>query len=418
MSKTYSQEEIKAWLLKPGNNYCVMPYSHLAIEGNGDIRPCCIGDPIKKEDGSTVNITGHSINEVLWDKDRQAMIDAFDRNEQYPNCNACWSRNDEFSPRVKFSSGRQAAHITSSAMDGNRDRNMSWLEIKPGNRCNLKCRICGLWNSSSWAMDQYNRHPIDVPYKDSYIKKYMDACNWIDEEKVWTEVDGLEHVDWIHIMGGEPFMIPEHVEFLKRFEERYGVSNLNLWYNTNGTIPFTDDYIQLFSRMKHVLLSVSIDDIGKRFEYQRKNAIWRDTTPVLDQLFALDREYHHICTTLDPTVSIYNIYYLNEFIEECYERGYQFSDDPRHFDDSDVSTSTVLALKIEQKEKIRDHLLQGKYATHPLIVNAINFMFSKHTHTDEREETRIFDIKNVDRLRNERFDEIFPEMNEILGIYE
>ena len=28
------------------------------------------------------------------------------------------------------------------------ERNLKWLEVKPGNRCNLKCRICGVLNQA------------------------------------------------------------------------------------------------------------------------------------------------------------------------------------------------------------------------------------------------------------------------------
>ena len=39
----------------PGN-FCLVPFLHKAIDGNGDINPCCIADPHKMSDGKNANI--------------------------------------------------------------------------------------------------------------------------------------------------------------------------------------------------------------------------------------------------------------------------------------------------------------------------------------------------------------------------
>ena len=33
-------------------------------------------------------------------------------------------------------------------------KNLKFLDLKLGNICNLKCRICGSWSSSKWAQEE------------------------------------------------------------------------------------------------------------------------------------------------------------------------------------------------------------------------------------------------------------------------
>ena len=79
-------------------------------------------------------------------------------------------------------------------------------------------------------------------------------------------------------MGGEPFMVPEHFQLLERLVEDPSIdtSTIAIGYNTNGTYFPTEENINLYKNFKKVHFALSIDDVGARFEYQRKLAKWEE----------------------------------------------------------------------------------------------------------------------------------------------
>lgn len=404
------RKELVNWLVSPGNNFCAMPFIHMAIEGNGDLLPCCMGSKLP------ANISGNTFNDMKMHPSRADMQTAFKNNKKFSNCATCWRDKTEFSPRVKFSINPHAQDFTWNVYQGaDPEPQLTWLEIKPGNRCNLKCRICGVHNSSSWAKDHYRLYDFHMPYKETWIHKHQTQCEWIDEPQVWEDVSGLEHVDTIHMMGGEPFMIEEHFEFLQRFADAYDISKVTLWYNTNGTWTIPDRYQELFDSIGSVKLSISIDDIEDRYNYQRPGVDWTKARQTVDQLFDLNsKSNYHV--RLDPTVSIHNVYYLNEFVEFCNQNDWLFNRSPNHFVDN-RSTNNIRTLSTHQREKVSQHLLVGQHSNHPLVQNAIEYM-----RTDQwelpLEQERVDRIRQLDQMRDENFAQVFPEMNTILGVYE
>ena len=57
--KEQRRNEVQDWLAKPGNNFCAMPYAHMAIESNGSVRPCCMGEPFD------YTVAGGTIDDAL-----------------------------------------------------------------------------------------------------------------------------------------------------------------------------------------------------------------------------------------------------------------------------------------------------------------------------------------------------------------
>lgn len=409
------KSEIINWLTEPGNNFCAMPFIHMAIEGNGDLLPCCMGAPLG------VNISGKTFQELIDSPERQAMIQAFSNNEQFSKCSHCWKDNTEYSPRVQFSTTAYALEFTRNNFLGLDviDSPITWLEIKPGNRCNLKCRICGVHNSSNWAKDWYELNKdsgiLNKPYKETWIYDHQKQCEWIDESSIWDNVEGLEHVNTIHIMGGEPFMIHEHFRFLKKFNDAYGLDNVKIWYNTNGTYSIPKEYKDVLDSAKRVIISVSIDDIGDRFDYQRHGSNWQHVKNTVTELFSLQNGRSPYRVKIDPCVSIYNVLYLHEFIQGCIDNDWFITEDPSHFVNN-RSPHNIRSLTAQQKESVMTYLINGRHANHRMIKNTIKFL-EEDIWTAELQERREYNIKKIDELRDENFADVFPEMNDILGVY-
>lgn len=393
-----SDDKVREWLNKPGNNFCALPFTHMAIEANGDIRPCCMGDEFD------LNITGKTIQQVYNDPIRLQFVDSFKRNEQHPLCNACW-KDPEI--RTTFSTAPVAIDATIQAMSGTLpNHELKWLEIKPGNRCNLKCRICGVHNSSSWAKDAAALNNPDKKFKDSNAYKYTQSCDWIDDVNFWNDINELESIEYIHFMGGEPFMVPEHFQLLERLvkDRNIDTSKIIIGYNTNGTYFPSEENFKLYNNFKNIHFAISIDDIGERFNYQRKLADWGEIKSNIIKFKQLNNSKYF--AHLDPTISIFNIFYLNEITTEFNKLGYYDFINQRHFVNSGNNAIHILPQHIK-------NVLMEKYkgSNNLWITRAIDYMNSQPSDNKLWERFKEQTSK-LDSLRKENFQHTFKEFYE------
>jgi len=435
------RETITDWLLEEGNNFCAMPYVHMAVESNGDIKPCCVGSSLKNTAGEVLNINGKTIDQALNDPTRHKFVASFDSNHKHPACKVCWGDNNKFLNRIKFSLQDQVIDYTESIMNGaDRNRQLMWLEIKPGNRCNLKCRICGVHNSSSWTKDAYQlnrhmshyniengfvtddkkikKHPI-VPYKQSPEIALTKQCEWIDQESFWTDINGFEEIKLIHFMGGEPFMVPEHFQMLEEMIARgMDTSKISIRYNTNGTYYPNPKQIDILQQFSQIQVLLSIDDIGKRFEYQRNLAVWDQVRENLVKFFEARETMNWQCN-LDPTVSMYNVWYIEEIEEEFNKIGFVCHVN-RHFVNQHRNDCRYMPEAVKQKV-----LAKYKDSTSPWVQSVVEYLeLSPPVLPDDTEygvdqEFHNFWAGNnyIDYIRKEKFAEVFPEWYSLLGFH-
>ena len=405
------KEIVTQWLIDKGHNYCSMPYTHMAIESNGDVRPCCVGEPFKD-----LNITDHSIGETFNHPIRQKFVETFNNGQKSSLCNACWKDKTKFSNRVKFSTMPESLEQTYNAMQGNaegRAQQLKWLEIKPGNRCNLKCRICGVHNSSQWTKDSYEYdihvNNKQIQFKESSQFKYTASCDWIDQDGFWQDITNFKSISTIHFMGGEPFMVPEHFKMLQAIiDSDIDPNNIVLRYNTNGTYFPTLNQLKIWRKFKKVKLSLSIDDIQARFEYQRKLADWNQVRENLKKFCRLKSHYakngSNVEPTLDPCVSIFNIWYLDEIEKEFNYLGYTISNTQSHFVTSNGYDAKVLP------NQIKDKLIKKYENSTAWQHNVAQFLKTRNPHKRTALKEAMYEIEFYDRLRNEKFQKLNNEL--------
>jgi MoaA/NifB/PqqE/SkfB family radical SAM enzyme len=189
---------------------------------------------------------------------------------------------------------------------------LMFLDLKLGNICNLKCRICGSWSSSQFATEEIQFTPREKQ-KQTYAYQMLRAGAWPRENSnFWDQID--QHVDsirYIEFTGGEPFLIQEHFDMLQGIVDRGIAGQVEIHYNTNGT-QYPDHAEQIWQHFKTVEIAFSIDDIGSRFEYQRSNAVWTEVCDNLDRFRDLREIHDNIRLQICTTVNVFNIYYLDQ----------------------------------------------------------------------------------------------------------
>jgi MoaA/NifB/PqqE/SkfB family radical SAM enzyme len=188
---------------------------------------------------------------------------------------------------------------------------LMFLDLKLGNICNLKCRICGSWSSSTFATEELQWLRRNEDRKENHHYHMLRAGAWPRENPTfWTELDRVsDQIRYIEFTGGEPFMIQEHFDLLHDLIDRGIAGNIEIHYNTNGT-QWPEQGEEIWRHFKTVEIAFSIDDVGTRFEYQRSNAIWSDVCKNITRFQDMRSRCHNIRLQVCTTVNVFNVYYL------------------------------------------------------------------------------------------------------------
>ena len=114
------------------------------------------------------------------------------------------------------------------------------------------------------------------------------------------------------IYGGEPLVNDEVINYLKFLTTSGASKNIRLTLNTNGTV-YSEELISIFRKFKFVDLFLSIDDIEKRFEYQRWPAKWNKIDANIQNYSKLK---DNINVEFYPSVSVLNILNIDKMLEK------------------------------------------------------------------------------------------------------
>jgi len=190
-------------------------------------------------------------------------------------------------------------------------------------------------------------------------------------------------------------------------------STISIGYNTNGTYFPTEENINLYNKFKKVHFGLSIDDFGARFEYQRKLAKWEEVKLNIINFRKLCDENLQFTSNMDTTVSVLNIFALDEIYEEFIKLGYTIADGHEHYVYSGAEAIWQLPNDVKRiiLEKYKD-------STIPWITHAMTYMMSKDHDYLEAGKWMFADVhSSLDKLRKENFKTIYPEWYQILKPY-
>jgi MoaA/NifB/PqqE/SkfB family radical SAM enzyme len=287
----------------------MLPWVSMEVTPIGTYRPCCL----YSESIPNVSVhAGHTIADAQNSEYMKDLRQQFLDGKKPAGCNMCW-QEESVPGRM---SKRKATFIKLKNVKPKYNEasvTPIFLDLKLGNICNLKCRICGSWSSSKWAQEE-----IDLAGGDNELaKQQLKSGQWPRRITSWWDAleDALPFIEYLEFTGGEPFLILEHFELLEKLVERRYASKIDIHYNTNGTI-WPTRVETLWTHFKRVEIAFSIDDIGSRFEYQRYGARWNETEEVIRKAVA-SKFSLQVCTTFN----IQNAYYWAETEDWIYKQG-------------------------------------------------------------------------------------------------
>jgi molybdenum cofactor biosynthesis enzyme MoaA len=391
---------------------CLFPFTNLTVNPNGSAAPCCKYN-LNKVDSNLEEYTlyNKNVEELFYQPAMNNIRDQFLTGKEPEGCKACWDEEDSGITSMRqhrFNLAKWNRH-KDKYVGKFENPQMTTLDFKFSSLCNLKCRICGPYCSSNWLKEsldtgEYHEHTIKIFSKYSERKFVDNEVNF----EIFNKL--LPNLHIIEFYGGEPLMQPEHTKIMNILNSYPNVEQLNLelFYNTNGTF-YDESVIETWNKMGIVELNISLDDIEDRFEYQRYPAKWKEVLKNINL-------YKENCNSnvkmhLYCTVSLYNIFYIDELIKynaENLKLPLRFN--LLHWPES---------MSIKHLPELVKHIIKSKielltvdelsYISKGFGINeVINFMMSSPGSNEEL--TKFFKTTEThDEYRNQKFQETFLE---------
>ena len=299
----------------PHDKFCVLPWVSLEASPIGTVRPCCLAiDEITDETGSKFKLKEHNLTTIQSSTYMQNLRQDFLNGLKPQTCRRCWTEERSGRTSKRMHTLERLRNMGISPEWTADAKPLMFLDLKLGNICNLKCRICGSWSSSQFATEEikYNRQEET---RGSFAYQMLKDGAWPrDSEEFWVDLDRhLDNVRYIEFTGGEPFMIEEHFELLRSLVSSGLAPDIEIHYNTNGT-QFPERGLELWPHFKRVEIALSIDDIGPRFEYQRTGASWQEVQQNIEKFKELYGNLESITSNLKKNID--NVTNLAEKVDE------------------------------------------------------------------------------------------------------
>ncbi len=318
--------------------WCPLPWIFQAVRNNGDVRVCCQANAseskgiLRKNDGSVYNVKHDNLNEArnapLIKELRLAMLE----NRKHPVCIRCHQEDSSgIRSRRVYEKENWSEFFDikfarkSTAPDGSIDPAIVksvYYDIRLGNHCNLKCRMCGPTDSSAWYSDQVQ--VWGPSYKDSHGKVDLvkndrgtwaprnNDYAWIDSPNFWLQIEqNIPNIRHIHTVGGEPLLIDKHFDLLEKCIASDAAKNITIEYNSNITV-IPDRAWAIWSKFRSVNIGISLDGYGKVNDYIRYPSKWSKIEANIDRLDSAPGNFR---VWLSTTVQAYNILHLPELLK-------------------------------------------------------------------------------------------------------
>jgi pyruvate-formate lyase-activating enzyme len=292
----------------------------------------------------------------------------------------------------------------------------------------MKCRTCGPGLSTGWIPDEIKLgrskiNPVSLLTNETVTHMKDDLVALVNMVDPYTE---------IHFSGGEPMMQEDHYLFLQLLLDM-GKTKVKLRYNTNLTTYTLKDYnaFEMLKNFDNVFMVGSCDAMGSEGEYIRKGFNWEEA---LEWIKTCKEYLPNADYGISAVYSLFNASAAVDFHRYMCESKLFKRGDGKNFGfylntlhEPYWMRTTVLPpdVKLEVTEKINKHIewlteTQEHDFHYDVYVdhwkNAITLMNSKD---DTSLIPKFYEEAHVlDNIRNEKFEDAFPELHEKMKPYD
>lgn len=414
----------KLELANNSETFCVMPWMHQYVAPTGEVRPCCVYT-LEYKLGS---MKKDSLEEIWNNEDtKQLRLDMLN-GVQRIECKRCNVRDNlltsakaEFNKR--FFSINEIKEVVNNTLDDGTvpDHKLYYIDVRFNNLCNFKCRTCGPHFSTSLVIDHQKVHEKS---KDIIMDNGFQYPGKTKDDAFEQIKPHIADVYEIYFAGGEPLMQDDHYKVLDQLFAQ-NKQNVKIYYNTNFSSLKLGKWnvLEYWKNMKNVVVSASIDGMGHKAEYWRKNTIWSDIESNIQQL---KQECPNVKFMINPTVGWPNVKSVLEMHKSLVEQklldvnniNVNLLDGPPYYSLKGVplwkkeSISIMINEHIEWLTSLKESSRGKTKDTISKFQNIIDFMMSAHEDMDIKTFHRV--TNRLDAIRDEQFFEVFPEHDDML----
>jgi radical SAM protein with 4Fe4S-binding SPASM domain len=253
-------------------NFCVLPWTGFELDPDGTVKNCIIA---KDKIG---DIHKNDIESILHSKENQNIKSQM-LSKQYPtSCSGCYFQEkdratsfDSISSRLYYAK-ELGTSVDDQLLDDENGFDLRHVDLRWNNKCNQACVYCGPQYSSKWAQELEVKQKVEKENVEK-VKQY-----------VFKNIKKLKNV---YLAGGEPMLMNDNKEFLTLLLEHN--PDVHLRVNTNLSSTKTGVF-QLLCKFKNVHWTVSVESMGKEYEYIRHHGSWEDFSKNLKHIQTLDHK--------------------------------------------------------------------------------------------------------------------------------
>lgn len=335
---------------------------NLSWQVNGQLSPC----------NNIVNFPAcYSLQEMHDSSAYKKLLEDTESEIKSEFCTRCWDKES-----LGLKSKRQV-DIELDKIYKRIKKNYLKIDSALGSVCNAACVICGPESSSLW-------------------QKYFPINKLENKSEIWEICqNNLDDIIQLDFGGGEPWL-NQITQQEKLFDDliKLGLSkNIKIRYNTNGSL-FPKSVLDKLENFRQVEITLSIDDIGDRFEYNRWPLKWPVVFENVKKLRQLSESHPNIVLTINYTVSVFTYLRAEQFSTWAKEIGidkinYNILTDPKLYSIKNIQ------LRNAANKTVFDDLV----GTDPMT-NWSNIFLEKLT--------------EFDNVRNTNWRKTFPELQELI----
>lgn len=281
-------------LASSSDTICMLPWESFTITMRNTVRPCC-------RFGTTDAVPVEDYEDAF----KQLRIDMLNGKKD-DRCRKCWEEEESGKPSMRTFANDfhglefKKDHLTSKF------RKPTHIEFSLDNTCNLQCRMCSSQFSSKllkrdkWLVENHEHLDFHV------AKVQKSRYETLKDLKVdWSELRSVK------LLGGEPFLSPNFLDFLYFLDMRTDISKIRLEIVSNCTTKLDIEVIEILNQFKKIHLSGSFDGLPKHSEYQRVGTNWYKC---FDNFLEYSEQLHNAHTTVHQTFTVFNVSHLDEAI--------------------------------------------------------------------------------------------------------
>jgi len=259
------------------NSFCVLPFFGVEIAQNSPNNIyCCRLAP-----GTDIEDVRNSIR----------------KGQRSSACSTCWKLEDQgldserlmHNRAFDFYADRNIQDVETAAIAG--EFSSQIIKLSTSNLCNSTCVTCNSTSSSAWAALENKKIQYQL-----IPNSCLDTIEWQD-------------IVQLSFVGGEPLLEKKNFDILSHL---INLNNTDCFISivTNGSTAIAHKQLEILSNFPNLNICVSIDGVGRSFEYLRYPLKWSNLTANLALFKTLAKHVSVSCM-----ISNLNIFYYTEIVD-------------------------------------------------------------------------------------------------------